>query len=195
MARLYLASRSPRRLSLLAQLGVHAHVLPADVDETPRPGEPPAALALRLAGAKARRAWEMVQAQGMPPGPVLGSDTVVALADGRVLGKPADAAAGVATLLQLAGRSHEVITAVALHCAAGERAAVSRSRVTFRAIDEAEARRYWRSGEPADKAGGYAIQGLGAVFVERIEGSYSGIMGLPLFETAALLKACGMEVL
>ncbi|WP_028989435.1 nucleoside triphosphate pyrophosphatase [Thermithiobacillus tepidarius DSM 3134] len=180
MARLYLASRSPRRLSLLAQLGVHAHVLPADVDETPRPGEPPAALALRLAGDKARRAWEMVQAQGLPPGPVLGSDTVVALADGRVLGKPANAADGVATLLQLAGRSHEVITAVALHGPQGERTAVSRSRVTFRAIDE---------------AGGYAIQGLGAVFVERIEGSYSGIMGLPLFETAALLKACGMEVL
>lgn len=192
---LYLASRSPRRLALLAQIGIKAVALPADVDETPLTDETPEALARRLAQDKACHVWNCIQREGLPPAVVLAADTVVALEDGSIVDKPADAAAGIQGLLRLAGRSHWVITAVVLQCEQGERHCLSHSRVHFRDISRQEAERYWASGEPADKAGGYAIQGLGAVFVERIEGSYSGIMGLPLFETARLLQDCGVGVL
>lgn len=192
---MYLASRSPRRLALLRQLGLKPEILPADIDESPRSGEKAAALALRLAQQKALRAQELVRERGLPAGVYLGADTVVALG-ARVFGKPADEASAVATLLRLSGRWHVVLSGVAaLDPAGGLHCAVNRSRVRLRPIALAEARRYWAGGEPQDKAGGYAIQGLGAIFAERIEGSYSGIMGLPLFETAALLQECGMEVL
>ncbi|MFP5507224.1 MAG: Maf family protein [Gammaproteobacteria bacterium] len=190
--RIYLASNSPRRRELLDQIGITYRVLRVDVDETARPGEDAAALVERLALEKARAGRA-----GLPPGdgrPVLGADTVV-VADGRVLGKPRDRAAGLAMLAALSERRHEVLTAAALADPRRERVLLSRSQVRFRAIDPAEAAAYWDSGEPADKAGGYAIQGLGAVFVAELNGSYSGVMGLPLFETAQLLNEFGIEVL
>jgi len=189
-----LASASPRRRELLQQIGVPHIVQPADLDESALPGETPASYVERLARAKAEWVYADRLRRGAPRSlPVLGADTTVTL-DGLLLGKPADEAALVATLAQLAARTHEVLSAVALVTSSGTRAAVSRTHVTFRGIREDEARRYWASGEPRDKAGGYAIQGQGAVFVERIEGSYSGVMGLPLAETAALLVAAGVGV-
>lgn len=181
MADLLLASASPRRRELLAQIGVDFHVCPADVDETPLPGEPPEATVVRLARAKAAAA----PAGGLP---VLGADTVVVI-DGTLLGKPVDAGDAAAMLRRLSGRTHEVMTAVAI--AGGGRLAsrLSRTQVTFRVLSAAEIARYVAGGEPADKAGAYAIQGQGAVFVAHIAGSYSGVVGLPLCETVDLLDA------
>ena len=183
---LCLASQSPRRRELLRQIGVpHLTAVP-DIDETALPGEAPAAYAVRIACAKARviadRGGEL---------PVLAADTIVVL-DGRICGKPANAQQGIDMLRQLSGRSHEVLTAVAL--AHGTRLAhrLSVSEVRFRTLSPAECRAYWDSGEPRDKAGGYAIQGRGAVFVEHLSGSYSAVMGLPLFETGQLLAAAGL---
>lgn len=186
---LYLASASPRRRELLTQIGVAHHPLPVDIDETPLPGEAPADYVRRLAREKARAALARLDAA--QPLCVLGADTTVVL-DGRILGKPADRAEGLAMLAALSGQTHQVLTAVAL--ADGRRCEVRlvESRVTFRAIPGEEAARYWASGEPADKAGGYAIQGLGAVFVRELRGSYSGVVGLPLCETAELLAAFGV---
>lgn len=190
--RIYLASNSPRRRELLDQIGVTYRVLHVEVDESVRPGEDAAALAQRLALAKAHAGRAALPADDGRP--VLGADTVV-VCDGRVLGKPHAREAGLATLAALSGREHEVLTGVALADAAREAVLLSRSRVRFRAIAPAEAEAYWASGEPVDKAGGYAIQGLGAVFVADLAGSYSGVMGLPLFETARLLGKFGIEVL
>ncbi len=185
---IYLASASPRRSALLQQIGVSHHIWPVDVDENLRGGETPAAYVLRLAEHKAQQLWERLSDAERRP--VLGADTTVVL-DGRVLGKPADEEQGVRMLAALAGRTHQVYTAVALRHQQGCSTRVSRSEVSFRELSEAEARDYWRTGEPADKAGGYAVQGAGAIFIERIAGSYSGIMGLPLFETAQLLREIG----
>ena len=185
-----LASASARRSQLLHQIGVRHDVAAADVDETPLPGEPPATYVERLAKDKAHAVASGLQCR--PGRLVLAADTTV-VQDGRIFGKPADESACVAMLSALAGRTHEVLTAVALWDAGRLRQVLSSSYVTFRAIDADECRRYWASGEPAGKAGGYAIQGLGAVFVARLEGSFSGVMGLPLFETAALLDAAGVR--
>lgn len=185
-----LASRSPRRRELLAQLGLTPEVVPADVDETARPGEAPAEYVIRLALSKARAG----RAHCAPGTLVLGSDTAV-VADGRILGKPANRDEFRAMLGRLSGREHKVLTGVALAGEGLEESRLSVSHVHFRDITPAEIEAYWASGEPADKAGGYAIQGLGAVFVERLEGSYSGVMGLPLFETAELLHRAGVEIL
>lgn len=180
---IYLASGSPRRRELLAQIGVKLAVLRAEVDETPRPGEKPAGYVLRLAEAKARAGW----AASPKDRPVLGADTSVVL-DGAILGKPAGRADAVAMLLRLSGRSHQVLTAVAV--LQGERleCALSVTEVRFAGFGEAEARDYWDSGEPADKAGAYGIQGLGSLLVAEIRGSYSGVVGLPLAETGAILR-------
>ncbi|MGD9596884.1 MAG: nucleoside triphosphate pyrophosphatase [Steroidobacteraceae bacterium] len=192
---LCLASASPRRRELLSQIGVPHLVLAADVDEARRDGEAPVRYAARVALAKAGVAWRARAARRLLP--VLAADTTVALGE-EVLGKPATLEEGVGMLLALAGRTHEVVTALAL--VSGEAAApvvrerVVRSEVRFRAISRAEAERYWHTGEPRDKAGGYAIQGLAAVFVAALSGSYSGVMGLPLFETAALLAEAGVPV-
>lgn len=187
----YLASGSPRRRALLEQIGAPIELLPVSVDETARPGEPAADLVCRLATAKARAG---VAVRPDTSAPVLGADTAVTLA-GELFGKPADEAEGVRMLTRLGGRTHEVWTAVALADGSRERVELSRSEVTFRPVTAAEARAYWRTGEPADKAGGYGIQGLGAVFVAGLSGSYSGVMGLPLFETARLLEAFDRPVL
>ena len=186
---IYLASGSPRRRELLQQIGVTFQVLGADLDETALPGESPVAYVSRLAQAKATLGWERSRDSGGVP--VLAADTAVVL-DARILGKPADMNDAIAMLLQLSGRAHQVLTAVALRTAAGLQVKVSHSTVTFRTIDSSEARAYWETGEPCDKAGAYAIQGYAAVFISDLNGSYSGVMGLPLFETAALLEAAGV---
>ena len=185
-----LASASARRSQLLHQIGVRHEIVAADIDESPQPGESPAAYVDRLARDKAQAVVSVLH--GRPDRPVLAADTTVVEA-GQIFGKPADEEACVAMLGALAGRSHEVLTAIALWNAGQLRVVLSTSIVTFRAIDAGECRRYWASGEPAGKAGAYAIQGLGAVFVSRLEGSFSGVMGLPLFETAALLDAAGVR--
>jgi septum formation protein len=181
---LVLASASPRRRELLWQIGVAHRVAIAEVDETPRAGESAADCVQRLALAKA----EGVGHAGLP---VLGADTAVVL-EGELLGKPRDRDGAIAMLGRLSGRSHRVLTAVALVDRRGRQLRLSESEVEFRALSAAECARYWDSGEPRDKAGAYAIQGLGAVFVRRLAGSYSGVMGLPLYETAELLDAAGV---
>lgn len=186
---LILASASPRRRDLLRQVGVSFGVIVAEVDEAVLPGETPAAYVVRVARDKALE----VQTREGASLPVLGADTAVVV-DGDVLGKPADRADGLAMLARLAGRAHEVLTAVALARPGGEEhCRLSVSHVTFRALTDAEIAAYWATGEPADKAGGYAIQGRAARFVTRLEGSYSGVVGLPLHETAELLAAAGID--
>jgi septum formation protein len=189
---LILASKSPRRLELLAQIGLYPEVRGADVDETPRPAEPAAAYVQRIALTKARAVHAGLSGSG-DARPVLAADTAV-ICDDRILGKPADRAHAARMLAQLAGREHLVLTSVAL-IGSAEHTLLSESRVRFRDISAAEAAAYWASGEPRDKAGGYAIQGLGAVFVAGLTGSWSGVVGLPLFETARLLAAEGIAVL
>ena len=193
---IYLASGSPRRRELLQQIGISYRTVVVDVDETPLPGEQPAAYAARLALAKARAGWDLVVARHnkVEPIPILGADTAVVLG-GVILGKPRDRSEGLAMLAALSGREHQVISAVALM--AGDRAAVrvQESWVRFRVLTQAECEAYWDSGEPADKAGAYGIQGRAAVFIAGLEGSYSGVMGLPLFETAELLREFGISVL
>jgi septum formation protein len=185
-----LASASERRSRLLAQIGVRHEIQATEIDETPCAGESAAAYVTRLAAAKARAA---VEVPGPHPGrPVLAADTTVVL-DGSIFGKPADEAECIAMLSTLAGLRHEVLTAVALWHDGRLAEALATSHVLFRAIDAAECRRYWATGEPAGKAGGYAIQGFGAVFVRSLEGSFSNVMGLPLFETAALLDAAAVR--
>ena len=184
---LCLASASPRRRELLAQLGV-PHVLAVpDIDETVLAGEPAADYVVRMARAKAGIAHP--DGEGLP---VLAADTTVVIEE-RICGKPADAEEGIAMLLRLSGRSHEVLTAVALAVRGEVNHRLSRSEVRFRHLSLTEATAYWNSGEPRDKAGSYAVQGHGAVFVEHLSGSYSGVMGLPLFETAELLAAAGVS--
>ncbi|MDE2306531.1 MAG: septum formation inhibitor Maf [Gammaproteobacteria bacterium] len=183
----YLASASPRRRELLAQIGVIFRTIDAGVDESLRAGEEAQAYVLRLASEKAQCGF----ARGGRGAPALGADTSVVL-DGRVLGKPADRDEGDSMLAALSGRTHTVLTAVALCGAGGLRTALSRTEVDFRPIAAEERGRYWDSGEPRDKAGGYAIQGYAAVFVSGLRGSYSGVVGLPLYETAALLAAAGV---
>jgi len=186
---IYLASGSPRRRELLAQIGVPFQVLDVTVDETRLPREAPDAYVVRLARQKADAGWRVRPIR--TPSPVLAADTTVVL-DGEILGKPKDRSDGEQMLRALGGRTHEVLTAVAVATALGPISRTSRSEVTFRAISGAEARGYWATGEPQDKAGGYAIQGAAAIFVANLRGSYSGVMGLPLFETAELLEQAGV---
>jgi septum formation protein len=184
---LILASSSPRRRELLDQIGVTYRVQPVAVDETPREGESPEAFARRMALEKARAGW-MAQGTGLP---VLGADTVVTL-DGVILGKPADRAEALHMLGRLSGSTHRVLSAVALKHGGREAVRLSETRVRFRTLAPEEIAAYWDSGEPADKAGAYGVQGLGALFVEHLEGSYTGVVGLPLYETGQLLEAFGI---
>ena len=185
---IYLASASPRRSALLAQIGVAHRVQAVDVDERALASEPPAQYVRRLAVLKAETLWERLPAAQRQP--VLGADTAVVL-DAEILGKPRDEQDCLRMLGLLSARTHQVFTAVALRRSAGCDAKVNVSEVTFRRLATDEIHRYWQSGEPADKAGGYAVQGRAALFIEHIAGSYSGIMGLPLFETGELLAAVG----
>lgn len=189
MGTLFLASASPRRRELLAQIGVPFSLLDVSVDETPSPTESPEAYVERVARDKALAGLASISGDDSC---VLGADTSVVL-DQHILGKPADRADGLAMLAALSGRTHRVMTAVALASRTACEVRVVTSEVMFRTIDEAEAERYWDSGEPADKAGGYAIQGWGAVFVSQLHGSYSAVVGLPLCETAQLVDTFGLQ--
>ncbi len=183
-----LASASPRRKALLEQIGVSVTaVMPCDIDETIHAGEQACAYVERMAREKAETACSRVSDQI-----VLAADTVVVCSD-RVLGKPADREQALSTLRLLSGNQHTVMTAVAVRLGSRQRLIRVDTRVHFRKIEEAEMSAYWDTGEPADKAGSYAIQGLGAVFVERIDGSYSAVVGLPLMETAAVLAEFGVS--
>lgn len=186
---LHLASASPRRREILAALGLAFSAAGEDVDETRLDGENAAAMVRRLASVKAAAAEAAHRDCA-----VLGSDTAVVLGD-RVFGKPTSQEDAGEMLAALSGRTHDVLTAVALRYRGEERLALSASRVSFRRIEPTEAARYWASGEPRDKAGGYAIQGLGGVFVSELCGSYTGVIGLPVYETAELLRRVGIEVL
>jgi septum formation protein len=183
---LRLASASPRRRELLTQIGVPHVVTGAHIDESALAGESPRAYVQRLARTKALAVWERD-----PSLPVLAADTSVVL-EGVVFGKPRDRDDALHMLAALSGRTHEVLTAVALASRSGVALRLSESSVTFRALTPAECSAYWETGEPRDKAGAYAVQGLAAVFIESLAGSYSGVMGLPLFETAQLLQAAGV---
>ncbi len=199
---LYLASHSPRRRELLRQINVRFETLllrsdrmrGSDVEEVPRAGEAPADYVSRVTLEKARVGAVRARERALAPGVVLAADTEVVI-DGEALGKPRDAAAAAQMLTRLSGRSHEVLSAVALATSDTQiDIRLTRSVVGLKALDPIELRRYVASGEPLDKAGAYAIQGLGALFVTRLEGSYSAVMGLPLFETAELLRNCGFEL-
>lgn len=175
-----LASASPRRAELLRCLGVPFRVVPAALDEAPRPGEATPAYVLRLAREKAVAAGAAA--------PTLGADTALAI-DGRILGKPRDEEEGVAMLHTLSGREHEVFTGLFMRDGNCEACRLASAVVTFRAIDAGEAQAYWRTGEGRDKAGGYGIQGIGGVFASRINGSFGAVVGLPLRETDDLLRS------
>ncbi len=194
----YLASQSPRRRQLLEQLGVRYELLLPGADEDAEsledvlPGEPPARYVQRVTGLKLDAAVQRLKRRGLPAAPILCSDTTVAL--GRTIyGKPADARDAQRMLAALAGHTHRVLTAVAVQYGRKRLAALSNSRVTFAAMTPAQIRRYVASGEPMGKAGAYAVQGAAAAHIAKISGSYSGIMGLPMFETAQLLRQCGLE--
>ena len=187
---IYLVSQSPRRRELLLQIGIEHEVISADIDETPHIDEAAELYVTRMALEKARAGLARLPVIDKP---LLGADTSVVVG-GVILGKPRDEVDACEMLCTLAGRTHRVISAVALVDDEKEASRLSVSHVTFRDISDEEARAYWRSGEPADKAGGYGIQGLGALFIERLEGSYSGVMGLPLFETAALMRDFGIQL-
>jgi len=196
---LYLASQSPRRLELLRQIGLAPTVLPlrhdparADVDETPLAGEKAWDYVTRLARLKAQAAQRAVAGRRLMPLPIVAADTTVTL-DGEILGKPRDAAEAGAWLRRYSGRSHTVLTAVGVAHQDQLRVAVSESTVRFGPLDEQDIAHYVSSGEPFDKAGGYGIQGRAAAFVEHLAGSYSGVMGLPLYETVELLRSVGFD--
>ena len=182
-----LASSSPRRREILEALGLEFTIASVEVDETPRTGEPADEMVIRLAVAKA------AMAAASPGDIVIAADTAVVVG-GRILGKPAGQDECLAMLDALAGRCHKVFTGVALRRDGAAYTAVSQTDVYFREISRDEALAYWQSGEPRDKAGAYAIQGTGGAFVERIEGSYTGVVGLPVFETAALLRKAGFDL-
>jgi septum formation protein len=199
---LYLASKSPRRQTLLAQLGLEFETLrlreaagrPRDVVEETQDAEPPLHYVERIARTKAQVGWQRMQNRKLAERPVLGADTEVVL-DGDIFGKPRDADDAIRMLKRLSGRTHQVLTAVAVRHRDTTEVDVCVSRVTLRRLAAAEIERYIATGEPLDKAGGYAVQGRAAAFVSRIEGSYSGVVGLPLCETATLLARVGIAVL
>ena len=200
--RIYLASRSPRRRELLKQIGVNFEVLimrsfptvRADVDETPSPGESPGDYVIRIAANKAMTGWTRALERRLPRLPVLGADTTVTL-DGEIIGKPVNAEDAVKILRKLSGREHEVFSAVAVAMNDQVTSKLSCSRVRFGDLSDPLIQDYVDSGEPMDKAGAYGVQGKAATFIAEIDGSYSGIMGLPLYETAQLLKQVGFPIM
>ncbi|MBS3936313.1 MAG: septum formation inhibitor Maf [Sulfuritalea sp.] len=199
--RIYLASRSPRRRELLTQIGVRFDLLlfrsgvrtDPEASEDALPGESPATYVLRVAAAKAAHGARLTALRRLPERPVLSADTALDV-DGEIVGKPADNSEAAAILARLSGRTHRVLTAIALAQGARLETRLSTSEVRFRTLAEAEIRAYVASGEPRDKAGAYGIQGRAAVFVAEIRGSHSGIVGLPLCETALLLREFGYPI-
>ncbi len=189
---LYLASTSPRRRELLQQLGLVFDTLAVDVNETIMDNESANDFVVRMALQKATAGWQHIRRE--QPLPVLGSDTVVVV-DDEIFGKPRDRAHAQDMLTRLSGRCHQVLTAVALKSVATEDVRVNSSQVCFRSLSMQEINAYWQTGEPQDKAGAYAIQGLAAQFIRHLQGSYSAVMGLPLYETAELLSETGVECL
>lgn len=197
---IFLASQSPRRRALIEQLGIHYQVLGVEVDENPQPGEAAVDFVARLALEKANAGWRMVAAHSIP---VVGADTCIML-DQQIIGKPENPEQGIRLLKRYSGRAHQVVTGIAMVGPAGgkhgavaeivQHVRVNTSVVTFREITDEECEQYWQSGEPAGKAGGYAIQGKAAVFIKKLEGSYSGVMGLPLFEFAELTSLFGIKM-
>lgn len=183
-----LASASPRRRELLDQIKVSYEVLPANIDESHQAGETAEQFVKRLAMEKAQAAYEKI-----PLRPALGSDTIVVLGQ-KILGKPENRQMGLEMLAMLSGKTHEVMTAVAIFSEKFQHCVLSTSEVEFTALNSQQLEAYWETGESVDKAGAYAIQGQAAMFIKNIKGSYSGIMGLPLFETAELLKVSGIEL-
>lgn len=186
---LILASASPRRKQLLRQLGITFKIMPQNIVERPELGEAPEKFVERMADEKAMSALGNLMGNNIV---VLASDTII-VCDGRVLGKPKNKSEGIKMLRSLSDKSHRVLSAVTLASSTRQKSVLSDTTVIFRDISEIEAEYYWESGEPAGKAGGYAIQGVGSVFVQSIKGSYSGVMGLPLFETAQLFREFGIQ--
>jgi septum formation protein len=197
---IYLASRSPRRRELLAQIGVRFHLLlfrdrpetDAELDETPLAGEAPPAYVERVARAKAQAGWKRLEQRNLPRAAVLAADTTVALGE-RILGKPADRRESAEMLAALSGTRHQVLTAVAVKHESQFECVLQSSEVEFKALSADEIRQYVATGECDDKAGAYAIQGRAAQFVVELRGSFSGVMGLPLYETAQLLERMGAQ--
>ena len=187
---IFLASRSPRRRQLLTQIGIDYELVEVDVPEARTDSETPSEYVIRVASEKAHAGWQRVKPRATAP--VVGADTVVVLGD-DVLGKPDDVTHAKSMLARLSGQMHSVYTAVTLVHAGATSVRLSRNRVWFKNLSDREIEAYCASGEPLDKAGAYAIQGLAAAFVMRIDGSYSGIMGLPLFETVELLTAADVD--
>ena len=187
---IYLASASPRRRELLDQIGVRYRVCPVDIDESVQPDEAPRDYVRRVAAEKAIAAAARLDTDVT----VLAADTTVVI-EGQALGKPRDRDDALDMLMRLSAQEHEVLTAVCAMHGGESRTGVSATRVVFRPISNSEMAAYWDTGEPSDKAGAYSIQGRAAIFIERIEGSYSGVMGLPLYETARLLQQCGVDVM
>jgi septum formation protein len=199
--KIYLASKSPRRRDLLRQIGVDFELLMVrsdpirgpDVTEEPYAGEDPHQYVARVASEKGAFAWSVLQQRRQPLRPVLAADTTVTI-DGLILAKPQSPEEAVEMLERLSGRTHQVLTSVAVHCSDVADQVTQVSNVRFATLSPAAIKAYCALPEPYDKAGGYAIQGVAAIFVEHIEGSHSGIMGLPLFETANLLRKAGLPV-
>lgn len=195
---IYLASQSPRRRTLIEQLGIPYQSISVEVDEREHAGELPADFVARLACEKAQAGWQLVAEQGIP---VLGADTCIVL-DQQIVGKPTSREQGIDLLKRYSGKSHQVVTGVAMvgpdegmsGAPIVQQVRVSTSLVTFRVVTDRECEQYWQTGEPEGKAGGYAIQGKAAAFIEKIEGSYSGVMGLPLFEFSELIGGFGIQL-
>lgn len=193
MSKIYLASTSPRRQALLRQLGISFDVIAPDIAEQRLVDESGATYVKRIAAEKARQVSRLVQQRRLPSQPVLAADTCILL-DREILGKPRDRADGETMLRRLSGREHTVLTAVAIVHLNAEYVALSVSTVRFRVLTDDEIIQYWNTGEPCDKAGAYALQGRAAAFVSNIDGSYSGIVGLPLYEVAQLLRQIGSKL-
>ena len=193
MSKIYLASTSPRRQALLRQLGISFEVIAPDVAEQRLADESAATYVKRMAVEKARQVSRLVHQRQLQPRPVLAADTCILL-DQEILGKPRDRVHGEAMLRRLSGREHTVLTAVAIVHLNAEHVALSESAVRFRVLTKEEISHYWNTGEPCDKAGAYALQGRAAAFVSRIDGSYSGIVGLPLYEVAQMLQQIGSKL-
>ena len=198
-SKLVLASASPRRRELLDQIGIRYHVKPVDIDERAMPGESARELVQRLAKQKAEACWQAVAVEGFGKSKkrdqnsniyVLGADTLGVL-DQQLLVKPENYQHAYDMLKAMSGKCHDILTAVAIRYQQGIEVSLNVSKVYFKTLTDSEIKGYWDTGEPQDKAGGYAIQGYGAVFIKRIEGSYSGVMGLPLYETQQLLNNVG----